>query len=80
MTEPNAPAALVETALRLLSRAKATAVTARDRQTLVIAIAYLAGDLDRVDVLAREHLADHPDNELVSRIAGCARTPGREFS
>jgi hypothetical protein len=74
------PLLLVETALRLLARAKASAVTPRDRQTLAIAAAYLAGDLDRVDVLAREHLADHPANDLVVRIAACARTPGREFS
>ena len=73
------PSTLVETALRLLARAKATAATPRDRQTVAIAGAYLAGDLDRVDVLAREHLADHPGNDLVARIAGCARTPGKEF-
>ncbi|GAA2606907.1 hypothetical protein [Paractinoplanes durhamensis] len=79
MTEENDPAALVETALRLLSRARSEAVTPRARQTVAIADAFLAGDLDRVDVLAREHLADHPDNDLVSRIAGCARTPGKEF-
>jgi hypothetical protein len=80
MTEPNDPGALVDTALKMLSRAKATAVTPRDRQTVAIASAYLAGDLDRVDVLAREHLADHPDNELVVRIANYARTPGKAFS
>ncbi|GIF22538.1 hypothetical protein BJ973_002862 [Actinoplanes tereljensis] len=80
MTEPDDPAALVETALRLLARAKAAATTPRDRQTVAIATAYLAGDLDRVDVLARDHLADHPGNELVARIAGIARTPGKEFS
>lgn len=80
MTDTDEPGALVETALRLLARAKAAAVTGRDRQTLAIAAAYLAGDLDRVDVLAREHLADHPDNDLVARIAGCARTPGRDFA
>lgn len=71
---------LVETALRLLTVAKATAVTPRDRQTVAIACAYLAGDLDRVDVLARDHLAEHPDNELVLRIAASARTPGKVFS
>jgi len=36
---------------------------------VAIAYAYLAGDLDRADVLAREHLADHPDNDLVARLA-----------
>jgi hypothetical protein len=80
MTERKATESEIETALRLLAHAKAAAVTARDRQTVAIATAYLAGDYDRVDVLARDHLADHPDNELVSRIAGAARTPGKEFS
>ncbi|NMO49607.1 hypothetical protein HH310_00105 [Actinoplanes sp. TBRC 11911] len=71
---------LVETALRLLAAAQATAVTPRDRQTVAIARAYLAGDLDRVDVLARDHLAEHPDNDLVRRIAASARTPGKVFA
>jgi hypothetical protein len=70
---------LVETALRLLTAAKATAVTPRDRHTVAIACAYLAGDLDRVDVLARDHLAEHPGNDLVLRIATCART-GKVFA
>ena len=70
---------LVSTALRLLTAAKAEAVTLRDRQTVAIACAYLAGDLDRVDVLAREHLAEHPGNDLVLRIAESARTPGKVF-
>lgn len=73
MTDSNDPGVLVETALRLLARAKAAAVTPRDRQTVAIASAYLAGDLDRVDVLAREHLSDHPDNNLVAEIARTAR-------
>lgn len=73
MTDSNDPGVLVETALRLLARAKAAAVTPRDRQTVAIASAYLAGDSDRVDVLAREHLSDHPDNDLVARIARLAR-------
>jgi hypothetical protein len=79
MTDTNDPGVLVETALRLLAKAQASAVTPRDRQTVAIAAAYLAGDFDRVDVLARDHLADHPDNDLVWSIAGCARTPGRIF-
>ena len=59
----------------LLARAAAPAVTTRDRQLVAIAAAHLAGDADRVDVLARDHLADHPDNLLVAWIAGATRSP-----
>ncbi|MBU2669074.1 hypothetical protein KOI35_36735 [Actinoplanes bogorensis] len=59
---------LVSAALTLFARARASAVTSRDRQTVAIASAFLAGDHDRVEVLAREHLLDHPDNQLVARI------------
>ncbi len=55
----------------LLDRAAAT--TTRDRQLVAIAGAYLAGDTDRVDALAREHLVDHPDDILVAWIAGQAK-------
>jgi hypothetical protein len=53
----------------LLARASTAAVTTRDRQTVAIAAASLAGDTDQVDVLARDHLADFPDNLLVAWIA-----------
>ena len=44
----------------------------RDRQLVAIAAAYLAGDSDRVDALARDHLVDHPDSLLVAWIAAGA--------
>jgi hypothetical protein len=67
--------ALVEQALAapsrpdLLRRAEAAACCARDRQVVAVAAAYLRGDADRALMLARDHLADHPDSVLVSRIA-----------
>jgi hypothetical protein len=67
-------AALIDpTAPDLLTRATRLAENTRDRQLVAIAVAHLDGDSDRVDVLAREHLADHPDNILVAWIAAAAR-------
>ena len=40
----------------LMARATAWAASTRDRQLVAIATAHLAGDTDRVDALAREHL------------------------
>ena len=60
-----------------LERAEAVARTTRDRQLVAIAAAHLSGDADRVDALARDHLADHPDNVLVAWIAATSRT-GKE--
>jgi len=54
---------------RLLARAAAAATTTRDRQLVAIAAAHLAGDADRLDVLVRDHLADHPDSLLAAWIA-----------
>jgi hypothetical protein len=53
----------------LLTRAGTSAVTARDRQLVVIAAAYVAGQHDRLDALVRDHLADHPGNILAAWIA-----------
>ena len=61
------------TAVALLIQAAESATTTRERQLVAIATAYLDGDTDRVDVLAREHLADHPDHLLVALIATLAR-------
>ena len=36
---------------------------------MAIASAHLAGDRDRVDALARDHLVDYPDSILVAWIA-----------
>jgi hypothetical protein len=67
--------ALVEQALaapsrpELLRQAAEASDCARDRQVVAVAAAYLRGDGDRAQMLARDHLADHPDSVLVSRIA-----------
>ena len=53
----------------LLDRAAGVATTTRDRQVVAIAVAHVAGDADRVDVLARDHLVDHPDSVLVAWIS-----------
>jgi hypothetical protein len=53
----------------MLAQAIPSAGTARDRQLIALATAYLDGDQDLVDVLAREHLVDHPDDVLASVIA-----------
>ncbi len=63
----------------LIGRAKARAVTTRDRQLVAIATAHMGGERDLVDALAREHLVDHPDNVLVAWIAGAScRSPQRQ--
>ncbi len=56
----------------LMARAAALAVTTRDRQLVVIATAHLRGDTARVDDLARDHLADHPDSVLVAWITSAS--------
>jgi hypothetical protein len=53
----------------LLHRAAGVATTTRDRQVVAIAVAHVAGDADRVDALARDHLVDHPDSVLVAWIS-----------
>ena len=53
----------------LLDRAARVATTTRDRQVVAIAVAHVAGDDDRVDALARDHLVDHPDSVLVAWIS-----------
>jgi hypothetical protein len=69
-------AALIDpTTPELLARATALASTTRDRQLTAIAAARLDGDADRVDALARDHLADHPDNLLVAWIAANSPHP-----
>ena len=77
----NTPILLVAAALLadepddLLSRAGKSAATARDRQLVVIAAAYLAGQHDRLDALVRDHLADHPGNILAAWIAAQPARP-----
>ena len=72
------PEVLVAAALQapnwpeLLDRAAFAATCARDRQLVAIAAAHLAGDDDRALLLARDHLADHPDSVLGAHIAALA--------
>src|SRR4051794_32918512 len=54
----------------LVARARGIAATTRYRQRVAIAGAHLYGERGLVDALARDHLADHPDNLLVASIAG----------
>ena len=53
-----------------LDRAMTVAVGARERQLVVLADAHLRGNADLLDVLVRDHLAEHPDHLLASWIAG----------
>ena len=53
-----------------LSRATQLARTARERQLVVLADAYLCGNTDLFDALVRDHLAEHPDHLLAAWIAG----------
>ena len=72
------PAVLVGAALvgpgrsALLVRAAASATCVRDRQLVAVATAHLRGDDDRTLLLARDHLAEHPDSLLVAHIAALA--------
>ena len=68
------PTATQMTAPDLMARARTWAASTRDRQLVAIATAHLAGDTDRVDALAREHLVDYPDSVLVSWLASSARS------
>jgi hypothetical protein len=61
----------------LLERATGLARTTRDRQLVAIARAHLAGDVDHVDDLARDHLVDHPGSVLVAWIAAHPTTTHR---
>jgi hypothetical protein len=49
----------------LLAEAMRSAATTADRQFVAIAVAHLAGDHDRVDALARDHLLDHASRPLL---------------
>jgi hypothetical protein len=60
--------------VELLASAGALATTRRERQVVAIAAAFVAGDRDLVDALARDHLVDHPDSVLVAWIASANHT------
>ena len=72
------PAVLVAAALittdwpQLLDRAAEAASSTRDRQLVAVATAHLHGENDRALLLARDHLADHPESVLVAHIAALA--------
>jgi hypothetical protein len=68
-----AAALFADTPGELLRRATEVAATTRDRQVVAIAVAHVAGDADRVDALARDHLVDHPDSVLVAWISANTR-------
>ena len=61
----------------LMARAATLAITTRDRQLVAIATAHLEGDADRVEDLARDHLADHPDSVLVAWITAASNDATR---
>jgi hypothetical protein len=72
------PAVLVAAALLtsdwppLLDRAAEAASSTRDRQLVAVATVHLHGESDRALLLARDHLADHPESVLVAHIAALA--------
>ncbi len=70
-----AMAAVLERNPAWLTRAGQVAGTSRERQLVVIARAHLDGACELVDVLAHDHLADHPDSLIVSWIASCSAGP-----
>lgn len=53
----------------LLGRASAAATSAAERRLVAVVAAYLDGADDRALLLARDHLADHPDTPVAARIA-----------
>jgi len=65
-------AALLDNDLPHLVAAGTLAVNSRDRQIVEIARAYLSGQSELVDALARDHLVDHPDSLIVAWIASNA--------
>ena len=56
----------------LLARAATLARSSAHRQLVAIASAHVAGDADRVRVLAADHAFDHPDDVLVAWMAAAA--------
>ena len=53
-----------------LARAVELATGVRERQLVVLAEAHLEGNICLLDVLVRDHLADHPDHLLAAWLAG----------
>lgn len=63
-------AAVLASRSEWIGRAQALAVTSRDRQVVAIVASHLSGDDGLVQLLARDHLCDHPDSLIVAWIAG----------
>jgi len=68
-----AAALLADSSRDLLADAMQAAATTADRQFVAIAAAHLAGDHDRVDALARDHLVDHAPRPVLVWIVGRSR-------
>jgi hypothetical protein len=62
-------AAVLASRLDWLARAQALAATNRDRQIVAISASHLSGQHDLVQLLSRDHLADHPDSLIVAWLA-----------
>lgn len=73
-----AAALLAASSPDLLTEATRAARTTADRQFVAIAGAHLAGDHDRVEALARDHLLDHPPRPLLAWILDHRHVPARE--
>jgi len=63
-----AAAVLAASSPDLLAEARQAASTTADRQFVAIAVAHLAGEHDRVDTLARDHLLDHAPRPVLDWI------------
>ena len=61
-------ALVVESPQEVLSRARHYAAGRRDRQHLAVVEVFLSGDTARAHLLSREHLAEFPDDLIVSWI------------
>ncbi len=73
LTVAVAAALLAESADELLNDAERLARSTQDRQFVAIAAAFVAGDHDRVDALARDHLLDHPTRPVLGWIVAHSR-------
>jgi hypothetical protein len=60
----------VDCSSQSIDRAQCLATTRKDRQHVAILGCWLAGDQDRVWVLAREHLSSFPEDVVISWLAG----------
>jgi len=70
-----AAALFAPTPTELLARAMTLARSTAHRQLVAIASAYVAGDADRVRVLARDHVCDYPGGVLVAWMTETANSP-----